>query len=53
MPSSLRAAIGRGEWVGVLTRRQRLPAPFLAPWVAVELPVGDRRWRVFLPPGDL
>ncbi|MGI5291024.1 hypothetical protein ACQEVF_48000 [Nonomuraea polychroma] len=52
VPSSIRAALRRGEWVGVITTSRRPPAPFLTSWTAVELRLdGGTRRYVFVPPG--
>jgi hypothetical protein len=52
VPSSIRAALRRGDWVGVITTSRRPPAPFLASWTAVEMRLdGGTRRYVFLPPG--
>ncbi|MGP3918192.1 hypothetical protein [Nonomuraea sp. 10N515B] len=52
VPSSIRAALRRGDWVGVIATSRRPPAPFLASWTAVELRLdGGRRRYVFVPPG--
>ncbi|WP_143590405.1 hypothetical protein [Thermoactinospora rubra] len=53
VPSSIRAAMARGERVAVITATRRPPAPFLTSWTRVELrlPGGKKRY-VFLPPGS-
>ncbi|TMR96343.1 hypothetical protein [Nonomuraea basaltis] len=52
VPSSIRAAMGRRDWVGVITTSRRPPAPFLKSWTAVDLRIdGGKRWHVFVPPG--
>ncbi|PZG19234.1 hypothetical protein [Nonomuraea aridisoli] len=51
VPSSITAALGRREWVGVLTTTQRPPAPFLTTWTPLDLGlVKGKRWRVYVPP---
>lgn len=51
VPSSIRAAIARSDWVGVITTSRRPPAPFLAAWTPIDLRVvGEKTWYVFVPP---
>ncbi|MBF8190080.1 hypothetical protein ITP53_31000, partial [Nonomuraea sp. K274] len=37
VPSSITAALGRREWVGVLATSRRAPAPFLTSWTPLDL----------------
>lgn len=51
VPSSIRAAMSRGDRVGVLTTSRRPPARFLNSWIPIDLRLGSGKKRyVFLPP---
>jgi hypothetical protein len=53
VPSSVKAAMTRRDWIGVLTPSGRPPAAFLMSWTPVNLHVGSgKKWHVFLPPED-
>lgn len=53
VPSSIRTAMSRGDWVGVITTTRRPPAPFLKSWTTVDLRrAGGKTWHVFIPPGQ-
>ncbi|WP_188195933.1 hypothetical protein [Nonomuraea sp. SYSU D8015] len=53
VPSSIRAAMSRGDRVGVLTTSREPPARFLISWTPVELRLsGGKKRYVFLPPGS-
>jgi hypothetical protein len=51
VPSSIKAAMARRDWIGVITTSRHPPAVFLTSWIPVDLHLGSgKKWHVFLPP---
>ncbi|MCT9929713.1 hypothetical protein N5079_05700 [Planotetraspora sp. A-T 1434] len=50
VPASIKAALARHEWVGVITNRRRIPAAFLTSWTRTALPLGrSGTWYAYRP----
>jgi hypothetical protein len=49
-PKTIATALRQGAWVGVITNRKRLPAPYLSTWTKISLPLpGGKHWYLYRP----